>query len=111
MPIAPLPPSSLPLLAPQSRLDGGIALGAETPGLGANEGQTAFQSLFEATIGKTNASLADAQTQAQAFAEGKTDDIHGTMIAVSEADIQLRLLGTMKNKIVDAFYELWRMQI
>jgi flagellar hook-basal body complex protein FliE len=33
------------------------------------------------------------------------------MIAISKADIELHLVGTVRNKVIDAFYELWRMQI
>ncbi len=33
------------------------------------------------------------------------------MLALSKADIELRLVGNIRNKVVDAFYELWRMQI
>ena len=36
---------------------------------------------------------------------------HGTMLALSKADIELRLVGNIRNKVVGTFYELWRMQI
>jgi flagellar hook-basal body complex protein FliE len=52
-----------------------------------------------------------ATAQAQEFAAGRNEDIHGTMLALSEADIELRFVGNVRNKVVDAFYELWRMQI
>ena len=38
-------------------------------------------------------------------------DANGTMLALSQADIELRLVGNIRNKVTDAFYELWRMQI
>jgi flagellar hook-basal body complex protein FliE len=47
----------------------------------------------------------------EAFAAGVRDDIHGTMIALSKADIEMKFIGSVRNKITDAFYELWRMQI
>ena len=47
----------------------------------------------------------------QALAAGQSDDIHGTMIAVSEAAIETRLMVNVKDKIMDAFYEIWRMNI
>ena len=41
-------------------------------------------------------------------AAGATDDLHGTMIAVKEAEIGVRLVGAIRNKLLDAFHEIWR---
>ena len=49
-----------------------------------------------------------ASHQAESLAAGVTDDIHGTMIAVQEASIGVRLLGSVRNKLLDAFHEVWR---
>lgn len=72
---------------------------------------SAFETLFMEAVGETNNKLNAAETAATEFASGKSDDIHGTMIAVSQADIQLRLVGSMRNRIVEAFNEVWRMQV
>lgn len=113
MAIPPISANSLPMLAPHS-IEGGTPLVGASGALRQGERleePSAFQKLFEETVGKTNTSLVEAEAKAKAFATGQSDDIHGTMIASSQADIQLRLLGSMRNKIVDAFNELWRMQI
>lgn len=100
----------IPLMSPH--IDGGMALPAPSaPEILEPIEPSAFQKLFDNAVGGTNAALLQADEQAAAFASGASDDIHGTMIAVAEADVQLRLLGTMRNKVIDAFYELWRMQI
>ena len=52
-----------------------------------------------------------AETKTQAFAAGALDDIHGTMIAVKQADIELKLVANVRNKLVEAFNDLWRMNI
>jgi flagellar hook-basal body complex protein FliE len=107
--LPPLSPGSLPLLPPH--IDGGVEVG-KAPHLEGDQAEpSAFEKLFANTVASTNERLQSADSAARDFASGKTDDIHGTMIAVTQADIELRLLGTMKNKVVDAFYELWRMQI
>jgi len=77
---------------------------------GATEG-TSFEDVMGQAILNTNQRIHAATEAGQAFAAGKTDDIHGTMLALSEADISLRFVGNVKNKVVDAFYELWRMSI
>jgi flagellar hook-basal body complex protein FliE len=50
-----------------------------------------------------------ARTQAEEFAVGHTNDIHGTMIAVEQAEISLRLFGNVRNRVVDLYREVMRM--
>jgi flagellar hook-basal body complex protein FliE len=45
------------------------------------------------------------------FATGQIQDIHEVMGAVEEAGIALHLLMEIRNKVVDAYHELMRMQI
>ena len=74
-------------------------------------GGAIFEDLLKNVVGGANDSINHAETVGKEFAAGTRDDIHGTMLALSKADIELRLVGNIKNKVVDAFYELWRMQI
>ncbi len=103
MPVA-LPPLTLPL-----------ELRASGEGLGEKAAQASagaeFTNVFEAMVVSANQQANAASDTARAFASGSRDDIHGTMLAVSKADIELRVLGSVRNKVIDAFYELWRMQI
>ena len=41
--------------------------------------------------------------------QGKTD-IHETMIALQKADVSMRLLLTIRNKVLEAYREIMRMQ-
>jgi flagellar hook-basal body complex protein FliE len=50
-----------------------------------------------------------ARTQAEEFAVGHTNDIHGTMIAVEQAEISLRLMANVRNRVVDLYREVMRM--
>ncbi len=61
----------------------------------------------------TDASAADhaAKAKIDALAAGTSDDIHGTMIATKEAEISMKLVGTIRNKLLDAFQELWRTSV
>lgn len=72
---------------------------------------TPFETLLSSTVSRANGALKQAEQAANDFAAGKSDDIAGTMIAVSQADIQLRLVGSMRNRIIEAFNEIWRMQV
>jgi len=74
-------------------------------------GGAIFEDLLKHVVGGANDSIKNAEAAGRDFAAGTRDDIHGTMLALSKADIELRLVGNIRNKVVDAFYELWRMQI
>ncbi|MFO0565958.1 MAG: flagellar hook-basal body complex protein FliE [Polyangiaceae bacterium] len=70
-----------------------------------------FESMLGQAVANANSQGQAASAAGEAFAAGSLDDIHGTMLALSKADIELRYVGAVRNKIVDAFYELWRMQV
>lgn len=97
---------TFPLLAPHAAVETRPATPAES-----GEGIAAFEDLLENMALSTNQSIQGAQAAGEAFAAGQRDDIHGTMLSLSKADIELRVMGSVRNRIVDAFYELWRMQI
>ncbi|HWU43386.1 MAG TPA: flagellar hook-basal body complex protein FliE [Bdellovibrio sp.] len=48
---------------------------------------------------------------AQNIATGKTDDVAGAMIAAERADIALRVMVQVRNKIIDAYQEVMKMQV
>jgi flagellar hook-basal body complex protein FliE len=50
-----------------------------------------------------------AEYKAEEFAVGHHNDIHGTMIAVEQADISLHLLANVRNRVVDLYREVMRM--
>lgn len=97
---------TLPLLAPHA----GVEVRPKEP-VETGEGVAAFEELLKSMAVSTNERINTAEAAGNAFAAGQRDDIHGTMLALSKADIELRVMGSVRNRVVDAFYELWRMQI
>ena len=97
---------TLPLVLPHSE-----AGPVETSKKVAGEGADIFGEMLSTAAAQANQRLNQAQAAGEAFAAGSTDDIHGTMLALSQGDIELKLVGSVRNKVIDAFYELWRMQI
>ena len=116
MPIGPVDPGAVSLAQPHEKFDGVSAVDRTQPFDGASplaeKGQTSgFASLFTEMVGRANAADHVAHTAALDLAAGRTDDIHGTMIAAQKANIEMKMVGNVRNKIVDAFYELWRMSV
>lgn len=71
-------------------------------------GDLDFEGLLNAAVERVNAADQRAARQVEALAAGATDDLHGTMIAVKEAEIGVKLVGSIRNKLLDAFHEIWR---
>jgi flagellar hook-basal body complex protein FliE len=106
MAVGPIEPAALSMIQPHAPVDGGVRPGSETTPSGAG-----FGSLFVDALGRANAADTVAHDSAVELAAGRTDDIHGTMIEAQKANIELKLVGNIRNKVVDAFYELWRMSV
>jgi flagellar hook-basal body complex protein FliE len=53
----------------------------------------------------------DSEKIADDFAMGKTDNIHEVLIAGEKADVALQLTMQIRNKVLDAYNEIMRMQI
>jgi flagellar hook-basal body complex protein FliE len=47
----------------------------------------------------------------QELATGKSNNIHETMIAAEKADLSLRLMVQVRNKIIEAYQEVMKMQV
>lgn len=47
----------------------------------------------------------------EALAKGKDVDLTDVVLTISKAEIELRLLLKIRNKIIDAYQEIMRMQI
>lgn len=67
-----------------------------------------FGDVLQSAVARVNAADHAAKARVEALAAGATDDLHGTMIAVKEAEIGVRLVGAIRNKLLDAFHEIWR---
>jgi flagellar hook-basal body complex protein FliE len=52
-----------------------------------------------------------ADVQSQALALGKSTDIAGVAMAVERANLSMQLAVQVRNKAVDAYHEIFRMQI
>ena len=122
MAVGPIDPSALSLVQPHKPFDG-TSPSLESSPLGVvGEGTAAgsvgqpgeaggFASMFADAIGRANAQDTVAHNAALDLAAGRSDDIHGTMIEAQKANIEFKLVGNVRNKVIDAFYELWRMSV
>ncbi len=70
-----------------------------------------FGQLVQEFIDTANqAELADQQNSI-ALASGNIDDLHTSMIAANKAELSLRFVLQVRNKAVEAYQEVMRMQV
>ena len=69
-----------------------------------------FDNELAAAIEHVNTSLVDSERQMRDLAAGRTTDVHGTMLAMQKADLEFRMLVEVRNKVLDAYQEVMRMQ-
>jgi flagellar hook-basal body complex protein FliE len=71
--------------------------------------QTSFKETLQSLISEVDTQIKDADQKAQEFALGKKHDLHEIIIASEKADISLRFLIQIRNKLLEAYQEIMRM--
>jgi flagellar hook-basal body complex protein FliE len=83
--------------------------GVSTPQAGGDT--KSFADTLKEAVGEVNTLQKTADVKAQDLATGKTDNIQDVMMAAEKADIALRLMVNVRNKIIDAYNEVMKMQV
>lgn len=80
---------------------------AESP----NYSKIPFADYLNQALNETNNLLVGSEKISSEFAAGITDNIHAVQIAAEKADTALQFTLQIRNKIMDAYSEIMRMQI
>lgn len=72
---------------------------------------TGFANVFEQQLGKVNSDLTLAETSLQKLAAGEPVELHDVMIALETARIGVQTMVQVRNRMVEAYQDLMRMQI
>ena len=70
-----------------------------------------FNEVLKASIEEVNRLQNEASQAQQDLVTGSNRDVHSTMIAMQKADVSFKLMMEVRNKIVDAYKEVMRMQV
>jgi flagellar hook-basal body complex protein FliE len=68
-----------------------------------------FKKVLTESIGDVNNQLLQADEDAREMIVGKKD-VHQAMISIEQANISMRLLIQVRNKVISAYEEIMRMQ-
>lgn len=70
-----------------------------------------FLDLLEKGMKEVNQSSQDAEKASMDLATGKSSNIHETMLAVTKAELGFNMMVQMRNKVIEAYQEVMRMQV
>ncbi len=70
-----------------------------------------FSKVLEKALDTVNQKQIDSETMTQKAILGEVDNVHDVLLAAEEAKLSLELTVQIRNKIVEAYQEINRMQI
>jgi flagellar hook-basal body complex protein FliE len=91
---------------------GQLAGVAGVPGVSAPvEAGKTFSDVLTDSMGKVNLYQHQADSAIKELVAGRNKNIHETMLTIERADTSLKLMMQVRNKILDAYREIMRMQV
>ncbi len=78
---------------------------------GTGAGTPTFGHLLERSLEDVNRAQVEANTAIKEMVAGRSKNIHETMLTLERADTSLKMMMQVRNKILDAYREIMRMQV
>lgn len=75
------------------------------------EGEMTFSDFFKNALNEVNKLQTESEDYSKLLALGQVDNIHDVTIASEKAKIALQMTLAIRNKVVDAYKEIMRMQV
>ena len=79
--------------------------------LAKSSGAAGFQQILQDAIHRVEQSRTDATQAVEQFVSGENQDLHSTILATQRASLDFELLLQMRNKVVQSYQEVMRMQL
>jgi flagellar hook-basal body complex protein FliE len=70
-----------------------------------------FAETLKQAVADVTRAQQEAETAARAFATGQTTDVAATMIAVERANVTFQLMLQIRNRLLEAYQEIQRVQV
>jgi flagellar hook-basal body complex protein FliE len=117
-PISPLPGNTgfppielTPRAAGLEKLGGAGASEAASP-LGKTAGaHGSFGSMLDHFVSEVDGKMQSAKTEQAKVLSGETSSLHQAMISMQEASVSFSLMVEVRNKLVESYQEMMRMQV
>ncbi len=69
-----------------------------------------FSEVLQSSIGKVNDLQTERSSMINSFASGETQNVHELMIAMQKASVAMNMTAAVRNKVIEAYKELSRLQ-
>jgi flagellar hook-basal body complex protein FliE len=89
----------------------GVSARFENKDVSAPKDKSSFGDILKDSIQKVGELEKQADTEVEKLAKMEGQDIHSTMIAIEKADISFQLMMQVRNKIINAYEEMMRIQV
>ncbi len=81
-----------------------------SPATGQAEKTSSFGDFLKEAVNQVNEVQSQSDAQIRNFMAGKSTDIHSIMLAVNKADVSFQMMLQVRNRLVQAYQEIMRMQ-
>jgi flagellar hook-basal body complex protein FliE len=92
-------------------LPGATGTLSSTSSLDSREDAPSFAETLKDVFDKINQMQLDSASLARQFAAGETDDLVRVVTTAEEASVALQLAVQVRNKVIEAYQEIMRMQV
>ena len=89
----------------------GMSMPSGVEGGGGAEGAKTFAQLLDRSLSEVNQHQNQADRAIKELVAGRTKNVHETLLAIERADSSLKLAMQVRNKILEAYREIMRMQV
>lgn len=70
-----------------------------------------FQEVLKNMVETTNTAQIEADRSVEKLHSGEAKNLHEVMLSLEQADISMRMLVQVRNKVVEAYQEIMRMSV
>lgn len=88
-----------------------VSKGGSTEDVGASQGTGSFFQALEKTMEEVNQNQLAADEAIKDVVAGKSKNLHEAMLSLQKADLSLKTMMQVRNKILEAYKEIMRMQV
>jgi flagellar hook-basal body complex protein FliE len=78
---------------------------------GPQKGESSFLDTLKDSIKRVGELEKEADKEVEKLAKMESDDVTSTMMAIEKADLTFQLMMQVRNKIIDAYQEIMRLQV
>ena len=90
---------------------GEVQLGPQRQELRTPETKDSFADMLTRAVGSVDQTMKTSEQSMQDFAAGKTENVHEVMINMQRAQLSFQMMVEIRNKAIETYQEISRMQI